>query len=1439
LLLLAGLVYALQYRPVQTYLAKKAASYLSSELSATVSVGGLYFKPFSSLTLNSLYVADQAGDTLLYAEKLTAALDLWQLGNGLITIKEVDLEGGAINVKQDSNRTNLSFLINYFHPGAAAPEASNRVALKLHAVNLSGVSFAYHRIGSYPRHRGIDFNNLRLTGISGRFSEIELDSQLFKSVISDLTFRERSGFRLLGMNASAVVNTHTLELQNLDLITNRSRLRNSLVLEYNSFSDFRNFIDSVTVSLSLRNSRIHSKDIGFFAPDIATNFDIDVSGYFTGTVSAFRGRGVTMQMGDSTTLRTHLSVVGLPDISHTVFDLQISRLLTTGREVELLTQQLSNSYGFALPPVVHRLGKITYQGKINGLYSDFAANGTLETALGIAHTDIDLNLRDGGHYSGQLVASDFDLGRLLGTPHIGNGMFDVVVAGEGLTLDSMNSKVTGVLGYLDVNGYRYKGISVAGALASMRFDGHVGIADPNLEMEFDGTVDLTPDAPEYAFAANIGHADLTALGLYRRMPLIIKAAAISSNFQGNTINNMQGKVALRDLHFQADTTLAMMDSLILEASGNETRRTLHLASDLADGTLTGEIDLSTLDNYFKSVAMRYAPSLELDIGSVGRQSFDVELNIKRFGPIAALLAPEVHLPEGALLRAQFSTLDHETSLNLLIPKLSHKGIKISRLIVDESNQGEALRLSLTTDRISMGDSLYIDNLNVSNLLANDSLHFNLKLSDAAATNRLDLNGGARFKKGATMTIHLLPSSLILGGEPWQLTQDASFFLDSNGVHINRLEISNNRQVAAVEGMLSSDTDTKASLTFRNFDLGTFNSLTMLSGIELSGVLDGKMDISSVFKNPYALADIAAKEVRFNQAYIGNVLLRADFDQVRKLVNLRLEASRSGVNTMTATGTYDAAAVENKLNVKAGLNQTELTILQPFLRKLVSNVSGTLSADLRITGTVLAPRISGTCYLHDAGFTVNYLKTPYRINDKVRLINSTFLLQDLTITDPRDNKAIANGKVDFSNPMVPEINVAVDATDFLVLNTTFRDNALYYGTAYGTGRFTFAGPTNAMNIDIQARTDENTRIHIPLNATGTVSDNDFIHFVNPDTLDAAKPQSRLFKGLSMNMDLQVTPQAETSLSTDLGELSGRGEGLLSLRVSSLGDFEMFGEYTINAGKFTFTAQDFINKIFDINKGGTIRWTGQPTEAAINLTAVYEQRTSLGPLYDAAGGRKTTEQRVLAQAEMNLSGNVMRPDITFALNFPNDPYVNDELQSYLSDANNVNQQALSLIIRRSFAPGAAADFSRELNNTLLNAGTELAFNQLNNLITQSLNLNFVDLNIRSLNDASASVRLFNDRLIFTGGVTDMRNLNDFNVFSNRVVTDAELLYLIRKDGRLILRGSNRLNSRNSLPLTINDNYVSALGLVYRQEFYTFREFFRRLVTIRRPEEEEGDK
>ncbi|WP_257668657.1 translocation/assembly module TamB domain-containing protein [Parapedobacter tibetensis] len=1425
---------------MQTYFAKKAATFLSKELHTTVSLKGMYFKPFSSLVLNGLYIADLKGDTLLYAQQLSASVNLRKLHDAQVVVSHLKLTDSRFFLKRHADSTNLSFILNYFRPEPPDKSPSTKgIKLDIRAIDLSNISFQYKADKNGSNAKGIDFKDVQITELSGSFADIDFDNHVFKSTIKNLRFKEKSGFHLREMNALTVVDTNSTELQNLYIETNRSRLRNFLRFEYDDLSAFGDFIENVNIGLNLDRAQIHSKDIEYFAPGIAkTNFDVAISGEFTGKIPAITARRVAIRLGGSTRLQGNFTIKGLPDIHHTIFDLQLRHLVTNSHEIESLVPQLGNTPELKLPDVFDRMGNITYQGGLTGHYNDFIANGTFETALGMLKTDINLQLNDENRYSGHLSSGDFDLGVLLQQELVGHGGFDVTVEGQGFALHNIDSKVMGNIEYLDFKGYRYNNIDLEGRFAEMLFAGNLAVNDPNLQLLFDGEVNLNPQWPEYTFIAEVGHAHLRNIHVYESALVIVQEATVTSNFKGNTLNNIQGEVALHDVRFQADTNSFTIDSLALVATGNEEHRTLWLTSDLVDATVNGEMDLNTFGAYFKSVAMHYAPSMGLESNPYGKQAFDFNLKLKDFAPIAVFLAPKLALPEGALMNGHFSTTSNLANFNFLAPKLTFGSLSINRLIVDETANGGALRLFITADRISITDSLYINNLNLSNVLANDSLQFNLKLSNVSANNQLDLNGLVNFTKGEPAKMSILPSSVVLNRESWQLDERASLYFDEGKIHMHGLELSRRDQTVQLGGIISSNDEDKAFLTFKNFNLSTLNSVTQPSGIGLRGMLNGRMDVSSVLKTPYAIADIEAEDVHLNNTEIGDMLLQADFDRPSRLVNVKLEVARGDVKTIMATGTYNATAETDKLNMEAKLNRSELIIFQPFLSNLVSDISGTLSANLNITGSVLTPQINGICFLHDAGFTVNYLKTPYRIDDDISLSNSTIIFEDLVITDPNNNRALANGKVDMRNPSIPDIDAVVDATNFLILNTTFRDNPLYYGTAYSTGKFSFKGPTNAISIDIKARTNENTNFNIPLNAVGTVNDNDFIRFVSHDTLDALRPRSRFLKGLSMNMDLQITPEAAMNLYTDLGELSGRGEGLISLRISSLGDFEMFGDYTINTGKFTFTAQDFINKIFDINEGGTIRWTGQPTEAIVNLTAVYGQRISMAPLYNAAG-RETVEQRLLAQAEMNLNGNLMRPDITFGLNFPNDPYVKDELQSYLSDANNVNQQALSLIVRRSFAPGSASDFSRELNNTLLSAGTELAFNQLNNLISQSLNLNFVDLNIRSLNDASASVRLFNDRLVFTGGVTDRRNLNDLSIFSDRIVTDAELLYLIRKDGRLVLRGSNRLNSRNSLLVPLNDNYVSALGLVYRQEFYTFSEFFRRLVTIRNKAEEEKER
>jgi hypothetical protein len=159
-----------------------------------------------------------------------------------------------------------------------------------------------------------------------------------------------------------------------------------------------------------------------------------------------------------------------------------------------------------------------------------------------------------------------------------------------------------------------------------------------------------------------------------------------------------------------------------------------------------------------------------------------------------------------------------------------------------------------------------------------------------------------------------------------------------------------------------------------------------------------------------------------------------------------------------------------------------------------------------------------------------------------------------------------------------------------------------------------------------------------------------------------------------------------------------------------------------------------------------------------------------------------------------------------------------------------------VRRSFSEGTGGKLDALATSTVLSAGYELFFNQLNTVLTQSLNLNFVDFNIRSLNEASASFRLFNGRLVLTGGVTDRRRgeLQDFSVIGSSVARDVEALYLLNKDGSLVLRASQKLNNRNFLNLTSNDQYVNAVGLVYRQEFDNLNEFLKALISRNRKQE-----
>ncbi|MCA5006184.1 translocation/assembly module TamB domain-containing protein [Sphingobacterium bovistauri] len=1428
--MILGIAVSLNFSSVQTYLTKRIATFLGTELHANISIGKVYFKPFSTLSLHNLAVTEFNGDTVFFSKNLHAKLDLLKFLDNKITIHSLKLDESYLNYQIYQDSTNLDKYISYFSkPKNQKKTQKNKLQLAIHRIELLNNSFRMVNHKYTKPKKGVNFANLVVSNLSGIIDNIKLDT-ITTARISKLTLKEKSGLHVKEISASANYSNEEMRFEDLLIRTNNSTLKDYIAFNYSDIKDFSSFLTKVQVTANIKDSYIDSKDIEYFAPTLQTvQFTSNVKkANLSGTVSDIVARNVNMSTGKITHLLGDFTIKGLPNINRTVFGFNIKSLKTSATDIEYFVPKLNKNKKIVLPKQIHNLKQLEYKGSYVGLYNDFIIKGNLSTAAGILTANAQIGIKKLLEYKGKLTTQNFKVGEVLDLNSLDKTSFDLNLDGKGLTLEDLNLAFNGSLNKTAYEKYTYEQINVTGTLIEKNLSIGGTIEDENLRLKYTTSVDFGHKSPNYLLDASIDYAEPKKLGWLQRDSIIIQQAHINTNLTGSTLNTLTGKLQADSIKFSTSKGDFAIENINFSAEGNENNRILSLKSDVLDAHVVGEIDLNTIVPYFKSLAMRYAPAINISTQIYNPQNFNLELNIKSFQPIATLLDPSLTLDDGAHMNAQFSSEDYKAKFIAFSPSVIYRGIKFNNLSVIENADQNAFSLDITSDKVNFADSTYINNVSIRNILANDSLVFNIEMSERSANNYLNLNGNIHFAHNSPAFIHFKPSDIIINNDAWNLNNDAHIQISKGKVFIENLILSQAKQQIKLNGIVSKENE-KLNVHFNNFNLTSLNGITKPLGINLQGTLNGEIDITSALKNAVASSNIQTGPIIYNEIPIGQLGLNANFNPTsgNMLIDMKLlDGQQRGV---LVNGEYNFYSDDEPLDLKGTLKETDLMIFQPFLRNLVSDLKGKGNATVDIKGTFKNPKITGIGRFNQAEFTVNYLNTHYYLDNQIAMVeNNSIILQNFNIRDTKGNKAQANGLINLQKLANPYIDIDVSGNQFMILNTSFKDNSLYYGTAYATGLFRFKGYTSAINIDINAKSDQGTLITLPFNSAMTVTDSDFIYFVSSDSTENKKRIKRnLFNGLTMNMNLNLTPDAEVNLQTSMGSLKGSGNGTIAMKISSLGDFEMFGDYVVSKGKFHFTAQDFINKYFDIKEGGTIRWTGNPAEAVINLNALYQQRTAIGPLYNAAGYAGDNE-RVLAQADMLIKGTLEQPDVTFDLNFPQNPYIKDQIQSFLSDANNVNQQALSLIVRRSFTPSSTSEIGREVNNTLLSAGTEIAFNQLNNIISQSLNINFLDLNIRSFNDASASLRFWNDRLVISGGITDRTNLEatDLTFFRQGVTTDTELTYKLRKDGGLLFRAYNRPYTRNFLIRSLDAEYISAMGLVYRQEFNSLGEFWRRL-------------
>jgi hypothetical protein len=440
-----------------------------------------------------------------------------------------------------------------------------------------------------------------------------------------------------------------------------------------------------------------------------------------------------------------------------------------------------------------------------------------------------------------------------------------------------------------------------------------------------------------------------------------------------------------------------------------------------------------------------------------------------------------------------------------------------------------------------------------------------------------------------------------------------------------------------------------------------------------------------------------------------------------------------------------------------------------------------------------------------------------------------------LKDSENNTALLDGYITHKMFGNLKYNLGVKTKKIEVMRTTLADNTLFYGEAHGSGDILITGAGEQVKLDINLKTEDGTQIVIPMETPASASENNFIRFVNKDSLvnnlkkTPEPPENNSFE---MNLNIVATPVAKIQIlfNSTLGDvLSGQGSGNLRMVYDQQSNFTIFGNYTIDKGDYLFTLQNVIGKRFKLEEGGTITWNGDPYDAIVDLNAIYSLKASVKDLLVDSYKPENTG-RIPVECKINLSRKLLNPNLKFDILFPTaDERTKDELQQFISTQDDINRQMLALLLLGQFYTPEyirGRTDSQAYTGSLVGATTsEMLSNQLSNWLSQ-ISTNFdVGFNYKpgdqvntNQMELALSTQIFDDRVTINGNIGNNSNLQTAN--NNAVLGEIEVFVKLIKSGKLQLKVYNRANTDMTYDTA---PYKQGIGFSYRESFNSFHDLF----------------
>lgn len=1396
-------------------------------------------------------------DTGLKLKKLLVKVNNIDLKTQLIDIENIELNG----LKGQLAFGKFEKQVQQTLPKETPAVASAQWKFNLANTDIKDVAFKFDDQNSAPVAKGIDYKHLDISNFNLKAKDFSYATDVIAGSITSLTVNDKSGLSIEKFHTDFFYGPKGAQLKDLYLETPQTLVKDQIVVAYPSLDAVTKDIGSLSVDANLDGSKIGFKDVLLFVPTLADtapfkgnpNGMMKINSRVEGKVSDLRITNLEVSGIGSTVIAASGRITGLPDVKTAYFDMNVRDFRSTAKDINGFIPAGTFPTNISLPQ--NFSAKATFKGTLN----NFATNLNLLSSYGNAKVKATFDQRRKNYekYNADIELVNFNVGKLIKNDSIGQISFKAKVNGTGLNPETANASLTGNLAKAEYNGYTYRDLNIKGNIANGNFDVNAGMADPNLDFQLIASGGFKGKYPNGKIKLNIDIADLDKLNLHAG-PLKLRGN-IDADITDANPDNLNGTITLHSFMFANEKEEFALDSINIVAVTKPDTTSIVLKSPLANAHITGKYKLTEVGTALSNTMAKYYntnPSAQKKSSLPQQFKFGLVVNND---PILYKLVPQLTRLEPIDIKGNYNSVNDSITINGSIPRVVYGSYTISGTTLKVETLDDALVYNIVIDEVK-SEQLQLPHTILSGNVQNNIVAYKLQVQDKKDEEQYMVAGELKATDGNT-ELRLNPDGLKLNYEPWDIAIDNILRFGKDGIYANDFKISNDGGSIKLQSA-SEEPNAPLTVELESFKIETLTNIVRKDELKINGTINGKAELRNLTSNPVFTSDLDITNFVVSKDTIGDIKIKVN-NEIANTYTAEVSITGQG-NEVNIGGNYNDISQTFDFNVL--LERLNIASMQAFSFGAVKDGKGYLAGNFKITGTATDPDVKGNLKFNDVGLKVTQLDSYFKgMNDNISFTDNGISFKNFSIEDEKNNPLTINGDILTTDYKKFGFDLQVEAKNFRAVNSTAKDNDFYYGDLFIDTNLNIKGTMNSPVVDGKLKINEDTKFTVVLpQQDPSIADREgIVEFIDQDNMEMKQRlviektlnQSEI-KGIKASVDIEIVKEAELNLIIDKGNgdyLKLKGEAQLTGGIDESGKTTLTGRYEFTEGAYEMTF-NLIKRKFTIQEGSYILWTGEPTEADINITAVYETKTApLDLLDNQLGGispaaRNTYKQKIPFQTLLKMNGELLKPEITFDIIVPDGNYnistdilnkTKAKLQQLRQEPSELNKQVFALLLLNRFV--GENPFSSEAGGT---SGETLARQSVSKILSQQLN-NLagdlikgveLDFNLESTDDyttgqqenrtdlnVAVSKQLLNDRLKVTVGSSfGLEGPEQTNEEATNIAGDVSADYQLTKDGRYLLRAYRK----NEYQVALQGQVVeTGVAFIITMDYNKFRELFHR--------------